>query len=395
MRSTTISLAAPVVALLAVACSAEPGRGGPNAIVDTLPDGRVRVANTGEPAWPAEGVWRLEEDLRLGTAEENGPVEQQFGFIVDLATDSRGRIFVLDALAAVVRVFGSDGAYLHDVGAPGEGPGELAEPVELSMAPGDTLWVADQRTAVYSIFAPQGTFARVLRQPNFLSSVRGRVIDGGRYVQWGFAFPNDEPGRVDVLPIRVGPTSGVADTFPPIRYAQRLMENGAPAVFFSPRPTGAVDAEGSVWFALTDAYEIHRRTLAGDTILTVTLVARPHLLDEADRAYVDSRVSSPASRFREEYLAALPEVRPILGRIVLDGAGHIYVLADVEGEPAGTVLDVFAEGGAYLGRLRLPSPVDTTRPVIHVTRDHVYVVVTDELDVQYVSRLRIVRPKED
>lgn len=384
-----------LLALAAASCSdgSEATTSRPaNASFDTLPGGRVLVTNTGEPVWTPEMAWELNEDLRLGTADAGGPTEQQFGLVFAVASDSRGRIYVLDIIAQVVRVFGPDGSFAHEVGRPGEGPGELAQPFDLSIGPGDTLWVADQGTGRYSLFAPDGTFVRALRRPTFLHAIRGHALPGGRYVEWGFTFPDGGFGRVDLMPIRVGPTVESADTFPAIQFTQRLMEGGRPAVFFSTDPTGTVDRDGTIWFAHRDEYEIHRRTLKGDTILTIRLPAEPHPLEAADREWVEERLSGRPSRLREAYLAALPELRPLIGAIVPDGAGHVYVLVDVAGRPAGTTLDVFEESGVYLGRLQLPSRVSRSRPVIHATRDYLYLVITDELDVQYASRLRVIKP---
>lgn len=90
----------------------------------------------------------------------------------------------------------------------------------------------------------------------------------------------------------------------------------------------------------------------------------------------------------------LPETKPIVHRIVPDDAGHILVFADVAREPAGTAVDVFRESGEYLGRMTVPTPVPFAGrrfPVVHATPEHLFVVVKDELDVSYVSRLKIVK----
>jgi hypothetical protein len=42
--------------------------------------------------------------------------------------------------------------------------------------------------------------------------------------------------------------------------------------------------------------------------------------------------------------------------------------------------------------MTFPQPIETGNPRPHVTRDHIYAVVRDELDVQYLVRWRIVRP---
>ena len=80
--------------------------------------------------------------------------------------------------------------------------------------------------------------------------------------------------------------------------------------------------------------------------------------------------------------------------IMPDDAGRIYVFPDVAEEAPGSVVDVFRDNGHYLGRLRLPQPIQlspSTVPVAHFSVDHLYVLVKDELEVAYVARLRIVR----
>lgn len=60
------------------------------------------------------------------------------------------------------------------------------------------------------------------------------------------------------------------------------------------------------------------------------------------------------------------------------------------GETPGSVV----ESGKYMGRMTLPSPIPLEPngpPVVHVTPEYLYVVTEDELDVPYVSRLRIER----
>lgn len=59
------------------------------------------------------------------------------------------------------------------------------------------------------------------------------------------------------------------------------------------------------------------------------------------------------------------------------------------------VVDVFREEGFYLGRMDLPVTIPgptETRPVIHATDTHLYLVTRGEFDVEFLSRLRIVRP---
>lgn len=71
--------------------------------------------------------------------------------------------------------------------------------------------------------------------------------------------------------------------------------------------------------------------------------------------------------------------------------GYLYVLPHLHGVAPGSAVDVFDRTGTYLGRLPFPEPVETG-PGLHADGDHLYVVVTDALDVPRVERLRIERP---
>src|SRR5215207_9860861 len=64
---------------------------------------------------------RYEPVLRIGSLD--GPPSETFGWIADMATDSRANVFVLDAQAPEIRWFDSTGTYRGSVGRKGAGPG--------------------------------------------------------------------------------------------------------------------------------------------------------------------------------------------------------------------------------------------------------------------------------
>ena len=88
--------------LLIAGCTGGQGDAVPTVTVDTVGT-RVEVSNTGTPAWTAQTAWRYEEDLRLGTAMATGDAMEQFGSIRSVASDSQGRIFVLDGMVEEIR----------------------------------------------------------------------------------------------------------------------------------------------------------------------------------------------------------------------------------------------------------------------------------------------------
>lgn len=385
-----------ILALAAAGCSQTTADRNTTARVDTLPGGRVQVANTGVSAWTPATAWRLEEDLRLGTAGDEGPEAERFARIRSVVSDSRGMIYVLDATSQEIRVFHPTGAFSHTIGGQGRGPGELAGAFEMTMGPGDTLWVADQMAGRYSAFGPDGTFLRSHRQRIVSYNISGTMLTDGSYVAWGVALP-EGIARVVLQPVRFAPGFVHPDSLPPLEFIQELLPDGQrPQPFLSGMVTGAVDRGGNIWFVHTREYRIFRRSLEGDTTLVFTLPAEAAPVGDTDRDNLRRVGFRMPPQLLTEYLDALPETRPIVHRILPDGAGHIFVIADVAGVPAGSIVDVFGKSGEYLGRMTLPTPVSLFPPplVAHATPEHLYLVVRDELDVPYVSRLRIVRGGE-
>lgn len=385
------------VLLAGVGCSGGERDQSIEARIDTTAAGRIEVANTGAPGWTTETAWRLEQDLRIGTAARDAPEAEQFGTVVSLASDPRGRIFVLDWLSQAIRVFLPDGTFSHTIGRRGRGPGEFEGAWELAFGPGDTLTVLDDGAMRYSVFTPDGTFVESHPRPivGYGAPLRARLNDGS-YMDWALVSPEGRLGSRSVFyPVRYTPHFERADTFPPIEHARQMVESGRmPLMDFGAFMVAAPDAEGRIWFADSREYRVYRRTLEGDTTLVFSLPVEAAPLGEAERQQVEERWAGRPD-LRAEQLGALPGTRPVLYGIVPDKAGHVFVFADVADEPPGTVMDVFRENGTYLGRMTLPVPVPLNpnrSPVVHITQDHLYLVVTDTLDVPNVVRLRMIRP---
>ena len=84
----------------------------------------------------------LTEVWRIG--ELNGPPERVFGRIGGIAVDASGRIFVVDVLNNVLRMYGPGGEHLASAGREGEGPGEFRSPEKVVLVGKDSVLVTDR-----------------------------------------------------------------------------------------------------------------------------------------------------------------------------------------------------------------------------------------------------------
>jgi hypothetical protein len=115
---------------------------------------------------------------------------------------------------------------------------------------------------------------------------------------------------------------------------------------------------------VSDRYQVWRRTLEGDTLLTFSFPAE---------ALIDASVGEP---FR------------MVDRVLTDEAGYVYVLPQTKDvTELGTAVDAFDSTGVFLARILLP--VTVQREPLLVRGGALYGVKRDSLDVPYVVRLRL------
>ncbi len=96
----------------------------------------------------------IEEVVRIGDEAAGDTIF--FASIGNIAVNSRGQMFIEEPEPAAIRAFDSDGSYLADVGAVGQGPGEY--PDELSggvlTGPADSVYVYHSRGRHLLIYGP-------------------------------------------------------------------------------------------------------------------------------------------------------------------------------------------------------------------------------------------------
>ena len=359
------------------------------------------VENTLASAWTTTAEWTLQEDLRI-----SGPPDGYLGDVLAVAADSRDNIYILDGLTEEIQVFDAGGGFLRTLGGQGQGAGESREALGPAVAPGDTLWVADQGAPRYSIFGPDGTLigTRVRKATWGMITDRCTIAPDGSYMEWGVRYPNrersDDPSDVDLVhyyPVRVSPDAERLDTLPHLEFVLQLAD--LPSVGlrrpaqFGPRLKRALGCRDDIWFASSGEYRVYRSSLAGDTTAVFTLGGvRPAPVDEADRDDLRAsfeRYGAPA--LLRDYLRALPETKPVIVGLFVDGAGHVFVAPETSRAEAGTVIDVFREDGVFLGRVAVPVTVRIDATKAYARGDYLLFAGEDAVGTPYVTRLRIGR----
>ena len=123
----------------------------------------------------------IEEVVRIGDEAAGDTIF--FASIENIVVNSRGQIFTEELTPTAIRAFDSDGSYLADVGAVGEGPGEYSDPLlgGVLTGPKDSVYVFDTwRGRHLSIYEPDKfEFVRSISIPPYPVDEDNRVENFG------------------------------------------------------------------------------------------------------------------------------------------------------------------------------------------------------------------------
>lgn len=380
-----------------LSCRGEPGALAAGFETDTLAGGVVRARNGALGLWARTGqaAWTLAEDLRIGRAEGGGP--EVFEQVQNVIPGTGGSIWVLDAGAHALRQFGPGGASLQTVGREGQGSGEFGSNPCAFPGPDGEIWVESG-----------GRWQRFSAAGKLLGGQPETRSMGCAIVAWR----GDEMAAADLVYDRV--TRGLSsalilynrlpdgtvvprDTMPfpkvPEGPTVNWSKGGRVIVTYplplAPSPGYFLQRSGVFW--VTDgggAYRFRRQTLEGDTLLIVERAYKPIAVPDSIRHVVIRRLRlNDRLGYPDDFNPSeVPRVFPPFERIAESDDGTIWLRRRVQGGRA--AYDVFGRNGEFLGTVPLP-PNFSTFIAHSITADHIYGVVRDALDVQYVVRLRI------
>ncbi|MFO7894943.1 MAG: hypothetical protein R6U63_14605 [Longimicrobiales bacterium] len=407
-RLPTLALALTAVGLNAC------GGDGPEALQvqrDTIGD-TVIVRTLSGSAWQADA--RLEPEMRIGAFD--GEDVYILGDVAGMAVAPDGSIYLYDRQVPALRKYGPDGEFVATFGREGGGPGEYRNSDGgLAVLADGRVLLRDPGNARITVYSPTGETLETwpLRGAHFTSR-RFYVDTAGRaYTQiWGRTEDGErysglQPFAADgiTLDSLLAPTWEYEEAAISLRTEQMAMTNSVP---FSPQPHWTFSPHGYFVGGLSSDYAIDLFR-PDSTVLRIRRDTEPVPVAAAEKDAVRM------SRIRNFQQVApdwqwngpsISDTKPFFQDIAAGRDGRIWVrlhqpgyLAE-EADPQDprsvdrwaepTVWDVFEPDGTYLGQVHA-SEGFSTHPEPVFGAGHVWAVTTDELDVEYVTRFRIVR----
>ena len=349
---------------------------------------------------------------------------EPFSSIAGIRELSDGRVLVSDRLESAVRLIDFSRGTFDEVGRVGQGPGEFQTPGDLLPLPADSTLLVDFGNMRMSVITPTGVLlmesSPLMRPDGFFlqpsaTDGAGRVyfdMEGVLMVGRGAGGP---PQPSDSAAVARWDRSGSGvDTVAMLTNYRKLdgavtkLGGGGASFSFAGRPYNRSDAwdvaaNGDVVIARADPYQIEVHSPDGSVVVGPPVPYEPVPITQEDKeAWADGLAGARVSIISRSGESGggggalelprpeiddvdWPQVKPPFpGEAVrVTSTGEIWVQRHVElGAPE--TYDVFDSTGRRLEQVILPEG----RRLVGFGREVVYLVRTDEYDLQWLERHR-------
>jgi hypothetical protein len=371
------------------------------------------VENPAEGMWAAGDEWRVSEALTIGADTMDLPY--QFGRVTDIAVGPDGSIFVLDNMAADVRVFDQAGVHLRTIGRRGAGPGEFSRAAAAVFLVGDErLVIPDMGNSRINSLDLNGEFLGSI-PASYASGFPVRWDDDGSgepVVQRRAMGGNEDADLAAGDPlVRVG-NDGEDELLLilPLAKTVRMVGPRPQFTYFETEPSWDLGPSGTLRTAMTQEYRIELRGRDGVLHTVVSKVSPRVEVTAADRDHfgvlireaLTRRGTAPDAVGRFMRTLEFGTTFPAFNQIMEGPGGTTLVqqiqtlsemtsidLSEEQSRRLGsTSWDVFDAVGRYLGAVDLP---ERFTPLIWEDAA-VYGRWLDDVDQHYVKKLDLVRP---
>lgn len=310
--------------------------------------------------------------------------------IVGIRVTDDGSLYVLDYLAQELTCYRPGGEIAWVAGGRGQGPGEFMGASGLALDPEGRPRVWDPMLRRFTVITPTGVVVET--RPRVVSGMLfpwpGRFV-GDELVDWAVSVESEPPGTVTLTPFTVGEAAEDTIRHAPLTVVRPVRQNGRTAMPFAKALSVAVDGTGEIWFAETDRYRIHRRSLAGDTLRTIQVEADPRPIPDFRR---DSAVQASLELSPEYHVTPddVPDFEPVILRLIGDERGErLYVVPALAGHDLGRIVDVHDLFDSTMTRYLLPERLQAAPAPIVKDGWLWYVTKDAATDVPSVRRVRL------
>jgi hypothetical protein len=366
---------APLAAVLFVAAACTRDAQG------TLAAERTTVGDTTFVHVKSGSVWdttaKLVEELRIGKLD--GPPEEMFGRIGDVAPDGHGGVYLFDGQVPALRHFDSTGRHVGVLGRKGAGPGEYQDAsLGLDVRPDGRVFLRDPRNGRINVYTADGRPETQIPVSSGLFTSNAMVIDTAGHLYLKILLGQIERNKAWPIGLmHLAPDGRIIDSIRPPTIA------GEPTAEEDPtggRKVWEASPHGYIVAGVTSSYRFEFRKPDGKVIR----IEKDHTPvpigpeERTEREAANEWMRKTQGRFMSADIPPVPATKPAYAGFDIGKDGQIWVRvsvpsvkrpADDDAAPASAdrppprtwiepaTYDVFETDGTYLGRVGLPRGV--------------------------------------
>ena len=374
----------------------------------------ITIVINARPSWKPAQQWTVDAQPLADIGRAEGEDAYLFSSIFQATGVGANRTAIVDYRAADIRLF--DGAkYLRTVGKRGKGPGEFNAAPTITYVPPDTIVAYDPSQRRLSWFNIDG---KLIREHSFLATPAAEVLPMAMVWDAWRLFPDGTIVTTSALMSRpvagawkrpravrvVSPdntTASLGEFALTEGFREGRMSAGNP---FAPRAAATVDPKSRmVVISHPTTWEIAEYDVAGKLRrITRAPIAQPRvtsaMVDAEKAKLTNAKGLNPqdlADLQRAFGALSFPEVAPAIGDLFDDGAGNLWVArwspdTNRRSKDYTYVFDILNAQRKWLGTVRLPPALGD---VVGIEGDRMFVVWSDDMEVQHVRVHRIRKPR--
>lgn len=394
-----------VLALVGIACACAGEAAEPAAHAGRDSAG-VRIVVSTRAEFGVSPAWLVDPEPMLDLTRPVAGTPHVFYRVSDLTMLPDSSIIVAEMGSGLLRRFSWAGELLAESGGEGDGPGEYRQLVRIHQYRSDSIVAFDRWLGRATVLDPELEVARTIQFPAPYAGNLAVLNDGTFVVQ--FSFPSvmeyDGNGGIHRTPLpvlRYSAEGKVRDTLLVLPGNEELMIRDrfggwASSRLLFPRLSFMAASGNEIFAATSDSMSFDILSPDGLLLRRVEVptwdqsISR-EMIEGEKYAFVPEDASPDVLRRVEERfeLQPVPKSRPAFEALLVDERGYAWV-AKTKGRSnyyEATRWEVFAPTGEWLGAVVTPA-----RFIVHeIGAEYVLGVWLDDLDVEHVQVLRVVR----
>jgi hypothetical protein len=321
------------------------------------------------------------DDLTIGM--EEGEENYMFSNPVDVDSDSKGNIYVLDSQECLIKKYDSKGVFIRNFGREGQGPGEFTSPSSMMITPQDEIYVGDYMSRKIEVFGSQGEYQETMK----VEFIYDFSLTGKKDLIVGYQFYDQEGmgsykvGKYDLQKNKIIDFYGQKTYWP-----ARISDNEF-AYDFPYFVRWSINSDDKIYIASGVAYEISVFTPEGNLLFKFTKDSDAFPVAGEEFKRISDRLTP--TRGPNPFMAKA--VYPFFKFIACDEKDRVWVehyqprwhkRANKE-----TVYDVFSADGIFLFSTKIPGHI---YPQPAFKNAWLYALRKDDSGISRAVRLRMI-----